>query len=185
MRDQLSAERSALREAGDLAAELGVTIAVETTIRSSRSCAARSTTTRSGLPSWRSRSPGSTIPRSASAWMRCMRPRGSRLRLRLYRGVHRPGTTRAPRTPSRQPAEDQPYGRARRLRSTPCTGWEICTSAGQGHHPARGPVAADELSRKPSCCVELSPELFPLVPEALGATRELILKAASRERVSA
>ena len=113
-----------------------------------------------------------------------MRPRGSRLRLRLYRGVHRPGTTRAPRTPSRQPAEDQPHGpavsgalRVRAGRSAP--------PAGQGHHPARGPVAADELSRKPSCCVELSPELFPLVPEALGATRELILKAASRERVSA
>ena len=132
MRDQLSAERSALREAGDLAAELGVTIAVENYYPEQpilRGAVYDYSVWPSQLAEQISRS---TIPRSASAWMRACGPRGSRLRLRLYRGVHRPGTTRAPRTPSRQPAEDQPYGRARRLRSTPCTGWEICTSRRAG-----------------------------------------------------
>ena len=57
--------------------------------------------------------------------------------------------------------------------------------------PGRGTIPLGDLLQRmsfpenPSCCVELSPELISLVPEALGAARELILKAASRERVSA
>jgi hypothetical protein len=37
----------------------------------------------------------------------------------------------------------------------------------------------------PSCCVELSPEFFSLVPEALQAASELSLGAAFLERVPA
>jgi hypothetical protein len=58
--------------------------------------------------------------------------------------------------------------------------------------PGRGTIPLGELfmrmsfPEEPSCCVELSPELFSLVPEVLKATRELIsLEAVSRERVPA
>jgi sugar phosphate isomerase/epimerase len=57
--------------------------------------------------------------------------------------------------------------------------------------PGRGMIPLGELFRrmsfpeKPSCCVELSPEFFSLVPEVLKATRELCLEAASRERMPA
>jgi len=58
--------------------------------------------------------------------------------------------------------------------------------------PGRGTIPLEDLLRRmdfperPSCCVELSPEGFSLVPEALHATRELDLAVAtSRERVPA
>jgi hypothetical protein len=38
---------------------------------------------------------------------------------------------------------------------------------------------------KPQCCVELSPEHFSSVPEALRAARDLGLAVAHRERVPA
>jgi hypothetical protein len=41
------------------------------------------------------------------------------------------------------------------------------------------------FAENPSCCVELSPEHFSQVPEALHAARELGLEPASRERVPA
>jgi hypothetical protein len=41
-----------------------------------------------------------------------------------------------------------------------------------------------EFLENPSCCVELSPELFSLVPEALHAAREISLVVAAREPVS-
>ena len=56
--------------------------------------------------------------------------------------------------------------------------------------PGRGTIPLVELFRRmefpenPSCCVELSPELFTLVPEALHATREISLVVAPREPVS-
>jgi len=56
--------------------------------------------------------------------------------------------------------------------------------------PGRGTIALEALLRrmdfpeKPSCCVELSPEFFSLVPEALNAARELNLAAAAREPLS-
>jgi sugar phosphate isomerase/epimerase len=57
--------------------------------------------------------------------------------------------------------------------------------------PGRGTIPLGDLFRRmifpenPSCCVELSPEHFSQVPEALHAARELSLEAASRERVPA
>jgi len=58
--------------------------------------------------------------------------------------------------------------------------------------PGRGTIPLGDLLRRvsfpenPTCCVELYPELFSLVPEVLKATRVLIsLEAASRERVPA
>ena len=57
--------------------------------------------------------------------------------------------------------------------------------------PGRGTIPLDDLFRRtdfperPSCCVELSPEGFSLVPEALHAGRELGLAVTSRERVPA
>jgi sugar phosphate isomerase/epimerase len=55
--------------------------------------------------------------------------------------------------------------------------------------PGRGAIPLGDLFRrmsfpeKPSCCVELSPEFFSLVPEGLEAARKLSLEAASLERV--
>ena len=56
LREQLATERSALREAGDLAGDLGITIASRTTTPSCPYSAARSTTTPSGPLSWPTRS---------------------------------------------------------------------------------------------------------------------------------
>jgi sugar phosphate isomerase/epimerase len=56
--------------------------------------------------------------------------------------------------------------------------------------PGRGTIPLEDLFRRmefpenPSCCVELSPELFSLVPEALHAAREISLMVAAREPVS-
>ena len=57
--------------------------------------------------------------------------------------------------------------------------------------PGRGTIPLEDLFRQidfpeaPSCCVELSPEYFPSVLEALQAARELNLAVSSRERVPA
>jgi sugar phosphate isomerase/epimerase len=57
--------------------------------------------------------------------------------------------------------------------------------------PGRGTIPLEDLFRRmdfperPSCCVELSPEDFSQVPEALYAGRELGLAVAPRERVPA
>ena len=57
--------------------------------------------------------------------------------------------------------------------------------------PGRGTIPLEDLFRRmdlpeePSCCVELSPEQFSSVPEGLRAARELGLAVALRERVPA
>ncbi len=57
--------------------------------------------------------------------------------------------------------------------------------------PGRGTIPLEDLFRRmdfperPSCCVELSPEGFSLVSEALRSGRELGLAVTSRERVPA
>jgi sugar phosphate isomerase/epimerase len=56
---------------------------------------------------------------------------------------------------------------------------------GRGTIPLGGVFRRMAFPENPSCCVELSPELFSLVPEALHTARELGLEAASRERVPA
>jgi sugar phosphate isomerase/epimerase len=56
--------------------------------------------------------------------------------------------------------------------------------------PGRGTIPLKELFRhmtfpeKPSCCVELAPEFFPLTPGALNTARELALVVAVREHVT-
>jgi sugar phosphate isomerase/epimerase len=57
--------------------------------------------------------------------------------------------------------------------------------------PGRGTIPLGDLFQQmnfpenPSCCVELSPEHFSEVPEALHAARELDLQTASREQMLA
>jgi len=57
--------------------------------------------------------------------------------------------------------------------------------------PGRGTIPLEELLRRidwhenPSCCVELAPEFFSLVPEALDAARVLSLTVEAREPLSA
>ena len=125
---------------------------------SSRSCAARSTTTRSGLPSWRSRSPG-----RPSRGRRLMRTCGLAARVfgfdyigectalaPLVRHVHLHDNLQRTNLRASPPSS-----------STPCTGWEICTSRRAGAPSARGPVAADELSRKPLVLRRTIPRALP------------------------
>jgi sugar phosphate isomerase/epimerase len=55
--------------------------------------------------------------------------------------------------------------------------------------PGRGTIPLEDLFRRmdfperPSCCVELSPEGFSLIPEALHAARDIIPAVAAREPV--
>ena len=56
---------------------------------------------------------------------------------------------------------------------------------GQGTIPLESLFQRMDLPDRPSCCVELSPEGFSLIPEALRAGRELGLAVAPRERVPA
>ena len=68
------------------------------------------------------------------------------------------------------------------------------TADGQGdlpHPPGRGTIPLEDLFRrmdfteKPLCCVELSPEHFSSIPQAIRAARELDLATTRRERVPA
>ena len=55
---------------------------------------------------------------------------------------------------------------------------------GRGTIPLGRSVPAGGLPRTPSCCVELSPDLYSLVPQALRAAREISLVVAAREPLS-
>jgi sugar phosphate isomerase/epimerase len=185
MGDQISAERSALREAGDLAGELGVTIAVENYY------------------------PEQPILRGAvydySVWPSQLAERISAVDhpavgvcldvghaalaagyfgfdlveecaaiAPLVRHVHlHDNLQKTNLTGEPQASEHTVYG------------------LGDLHlPPGRGTIPLEELLRrmdfpeKPSCCVELSPEHFTSVPEALRAAREIGLAVAAREPVS-
>jgi sugar phosphate isomerase/epimerase len=186
MRDQLSAERSALREAGDLAEELGTTIAVENYYPEQpilRGAVYDYSVWPSQLAEQIS---GVDHPAvgicldvghaalAASAFdfdfmEECVALAPLVRHLHLHDNLMRINPTGVPAV-----SEHTVYG------------------LGDLHlPPGRGTIPLGELFRrmsfpeKPSCCVELSPELFSLVPEGLEAARELILEAASRERVPA
>ena len=186
MEAQLSAERSALREAGNLAEELGVTIAVE-----------------NYYPEW-------PIVRGAvydySVWPSRLADQISAVDhpavgicldvghaalaagffgfdligecgaiASLVRHVHLHDNLQKTNVSGEPPvSEHTVYG------------------LGDLHlPPGRGTIPLEELFRRmdfperPSCCVELSPEGFSSVPEALRAGRELGLAVTSREGVPA
>jgi sugar phosphate isomerase/epimerase len=186
MREQLLVERSALREAGDFAGELGLTIAVENyypeqpilrgavydySVWPSQLAEQISRVDHPavgifldvGHAALAARVFGFDFIEECAALAPLVR------HVHLHDNLQRTNVTGEP-----QASEHTVYG------------------LGDLHlPPGRGTIPLGDLFRrmifpqKPSCCVELSPELFSLVPEALHAARELSLEAASRERVPA
>jgi sugar phosphate isomerase/epimerase len=186
MGDQLSAERFALREAGDLAGELGVTIAVENYY------------------------PEQPILRGAvydySVWPSQLAERisavdhpavgicldvghaalaagffgfdlveGCAAVAPLVRHVHlHDNLQKTNLTGEPQVSEHTVYGLG-----------DLHLPPGKGTIPLEDLFRRIEFPERPSCCVELSPEGFSLVPEALQAARELSFAVAPRERVPA
>src|SRR5918998_5392269 len=74
--------------------------------------------------------------------------------------MHHNCTTRSPRTPPRQPYEDQPHGRATALRAPRLRLGRPAPTAGEGDHPARRPLPAGVFPQQP-------PVLCGAVPGAL------------------
>jgi sugar phosphate isomerase/epimerase len=186
MGDQLSAERSALREAGDLARELGVSIAVEN-YYPERPIVRGAIYDYSVWPSQLAEqifavdhpAVGICLDVGHAALAagffgfdfmeECSATAALVRHLHLHDNLQRTNVTGQP-----QASEHTVYG------------------LGDLHlPPGRGTIPLEDLFRRmefpgnPSCCVELSSEFFSLVPEALHAARELGLPVAPSERVPA
>ena len=186
MRDQIFAERSALREAGALAEELGVTIAVENYYP-------EQPILRGAVYDysvWPSRLAEQISAVDHPAVGVCLDVGHAALAAGFFgfdfieecaalaplvRHVHLHDNLQRTNLTGEPPvSEHTAYG------------------LGDLHlPPGRGTIPLEDLFRrvgfpeKPRCCVELSPEHFSSVPEALRAARELGLAAAQRERVPA
>ncbi len=186
MADQLSAERSALREAGDLAGELGVTIAVENyypeqpilrgavydySVWPSQLAEQISTVDHPavgicldvGHAALAAGFFGFDFIEECGAMAPLVR------HVHLHDNLQRTNLTGEP-----QVSEHTVYGLG-----------DLHLPPGRGTIPLEDLFRRMEFPERPSCCVELSPEHFSLVPEALQAARELSLAVALRERVPA
>lgn len=185
IRDQLFAERTALRDAGDLAGELGVTIAVENyyperpilrgevydysvwpSQLAEQICAVDHPRVRICLDVGHAALAagffGFDLIEECAATAPLVR------HVHLHDNLQRTNLTGEP-----QVSEHTVFG------------------LGDLHlPPGRGTIPLEELLRrvdfpeKPSCCVELAPEFFPLAPVALDAAREFSRSAAARETLS-
>jgi len=186
MGDQLSAERSALREAGDLAGELGVTIAVENYYP-------EQPILRGAVYDysvWPSQLAEQISAVDHPAVGICLDVGHAALAAgffgfdfigecgaiaSLVRHVHlHDNLQRTNLTGEPQVSEHTVYGLG-----------DLHLPPGRGTIPLEDLFRRMDFPEKPSCCVELSPELFYLVPGALQAARELGLAVAPRERVPA
>ena len=186
MEAQLSAERAALREAGDLAGELGVTIAVENYYPERpivRGAVYDYSVWPSGLAEqiYAVDHPAVGVcldvghAALAAGFFGFDLIEGCAALAPLVRHVHlHDNLQRTNFTGEPQVSEHTVYG------------------LGDLHlPPGRGTIPLEDLFRRmaflerPSCCVELSPEGFSQIPEALHATRELDRAVAPRERVPA
>jgi len=186
MGDQLSAERSVLWEAGDLAGELGVTIAVEN-YYPEQPILRGAVYDYSAWPSQLAEQI-STVDHPAVGI--CLDVGHAALaagffgfdfieecaaiaplvrHVHLHDNLQRTNVTGEP-----QVSEHTAYGLG-----------DLHLPPGRGTIPLEDLFRRIEFPEKPSCCVELSPELFYSVSEALHAARELGLAVAPRERVSA
>ena len=186
IRDQLSAERSRLREAGDLAGEMGVTIAVENYYPEQpilRGAVYDYSVWPSQLAEQISGVDHPAVGVCLAVGHAALAARAFDFDLieecaalaPLVRHVHlHDNLQRISLTGGPAVSEHTVYG------------------LGDLHlPPGRGTILLGDLFRhmsfpeNPSCCVELSPEFFPMVPGALHAARKLSLEVASRERVPA
>ncbi|MDQ3304287.1 MAG: sugar phosphate isomerase/epimerase [Actinomycetota bacterium] len=186
MGDQLSAERSVLWEAGDLAGELGVTIAVENyypeqpilrgavydySVWPSQLAEQISTVDHPavgicldvGHAALAAGFFGFDFIEECAAIAPLVR------HVHLHDNLQRTNVTGEP-----QVSEHTAYGLG-----------DLHLPPGRGTIPLEDLFRRIEFPEKPSCCVELSPELFYSVSEALHAARELGLAVAPRERVPA
>ncbi len=184
--DQLSAERAALREAGDLAGELGVTIAVEN-YYPERPILRGAVYDYSVWPSQLAEqiqtvdhpAVGICLDVGHAALAagffgfdfieECAAIASLVRHVHLHDNLQRTNLTGEP-----QVSEHTVYGLG-----------DLHLPPGRGTIPLEDLFRRMDFPERPSCCVELSPELFSLVPEALHAGRELGLAVASRERVPA
>ena len=185
VRDQLSAERTALREAGDLALELGSTIAVENyypeqpilrgavydySVWPSELAEQISAVDHPavgicldvGHAALAAGFFGFNFIEECSAIAPLVR------HLHLHDNLQRTNLTGEPKV-----SEHTVYGPG-----------DLHLPPGRGTIPLEDMLRRADFSQELSCCVELSPELFSLVPEALHAARELSLAVAARESVS-
>ncbi len=182
MRDQLSAERSALREAGDLAGELGVMIAVEN-YYPEQPIVRGEVYNYSVWPSQLAEQISAVDhPRVGI----CLDVGHAALAAGFFgfdlieecaavaplvRHVHlHDNLQRTNLTGDLRVSEHTVFGLG-----------DLHLPPGRGTIPLEGLLRRIDFPEKPSCCVELSPEFFSLVPEALNAARELSLAVATRE----
>jgi sugar phosphate isomerase/epimerase len=186
MEAQLSAERSALREAGDLAGELGVAIAVEN-YYPERPILRGAVYDYSVWPS-RLAEQISAVDHPAVGI--CLDVGHAALAAGFFgfdfieecaaiaplvRHVHlHDNLQRTNLTGEPQGSEHTVFGLG-----------DLHLPPGRGTIPLEDLFRRMDFPERPSCCVELSPEGFSLVPEALRAGRELSLAVATRERVPA
>jgi sugar phosphate isomerase/epimerase len=185
MEDQLSAERSALREAGDLAGELGVTIAVEN-YYPERPIVRGAIYDYSVWPSQLAEQIFAVDHPAVGICLyvghaalaagffgfdfieECGATASLVRHVHLHDNLQRTNVTGEP-----QASEHTVYGLG-----------DLHLPPGKGTIPLEDLFRRMEFPEKPSCCVELSPELFSLGPEALHAAREISLVVAAREPVS-
>ena len=186
MRDQLSAERSALREAGGLAGELGVTIAVEN-YYPERPILRGTVYDYSVWPSQLAEQI-SAIDHPAVGI--CLDVGHAALAAGFF-GFDFIEECAAVAPLVRHVHLHDNLQRTN-LTGEPQVSEHIAFGLGDLHlPPGRGTIPLEDLFRRmdfperPSCCVELSPEGFSLVPGALQAGRELGLAVTQRERVPA
>jgi sugar phosphate isomerase/epimerase len=183
--DQLSAERSALREAGDLAGELGVTIAVEN-YYPEQPILRGAVYDYSVWPSQLAEQISAVDHPAVGICLdvghaaiaagffafdlveECAAVAPLVRHVHLHDNLQKTNLTGEP-----QASEHTAYGLG-----------DLHLPPGRGNIPLEDLFRRIDFSESPSCCMELSPEGFSLVPEALQAAREISLAVAAREPVS-
>ena len=184
--EQLSAERSALREAGGLAGELGVTIAVEN-YYPERPILRGEVYDYSVWPSQLAEQISAVDHPAVGICLdvghaalaagffgfdlieECAAIAPLVRHVHLHDNLQKTNLTGEP-----QVSEHTVFGLG-----------DLHLPPGRGTIPLEDLLMRMDFPERPSCCVELSPEGFSLVPEALLAGRELDLAVAPRERVPA
>ena len=179
-KDQLAAERDALREAGDLAGDVGAVVAVENYYPELRIL-------RGEIYDYSVRP--SELAEQLSAVDHpsvglCLDVGHAALAARafgfdylaecasvapLVRHVHLHDNLQKPNLTGNPPvSEHTVYGLG-----------DLYLPPGRGTIPLEETFRRVDLPRDPSCCIELSPELYSLAPEALRASRKLARAAAT------